>query len=53
MNTSSSNVYSDPYNPNASLFKRAKNRFMTFYYLRQIESEFIDFKTHSILGQTR
>ena len=53
IHTSSSNVFKDPYNPKAPFIKKITNWFLNFYYLRQIETEFVDFKTHSILPQTR
>ncbi len=46
--TTSSSVFRHPYNPNASPFRKLLSKLMNFYYLRQIESEFVDFKTHSI-----
>ncbi len=43
--TLSSHSYKDPYNPNASLVYKMKNKIQTFFSLRNVENEFVDFKT--------
>jgi hypothetical protein len=43
--TMSSFTYKDPYNINAGMLKQIKNKVHTFFSLRNIENEFIDFKS--------
>lgn len=45
--TVSSFAYQDPYNPNGGLLYLIRNKFTNFFQLRQIENEFLDFKTYS------
>ena len=49
--TQSSFTYKDPFNPNRPLFSKVKNGIWTFFATRNIENEFIDFKTHVIQDQ--
>ena len=46
--TQSSFTYKDPYNPNRPLLSSMRNRIWTFFAVRNIENEFIDFKTHNL-----
>lgn len=49
--TQSSFTYKDPYNPNRPLLSKMRNSIWTFFAIRNIENEFIDFKTHNIQDQ--
>jgi hypothetical protein len=49
--TQSSFTYKDPFNPNRPLLSKLRNRVWTFFATRNIENEFIDFKTHVISEQ--
>lgn len=49
--TQSSFTYKDPYNPNRPLLSSMRNRIWTFFAVRNIENEFIDFKTHNLQQQ--
>jgi hypothetical protein len=49
--TQSSFTYKDPFNPNRSLLMKARNRIWTFFSLRNVENEFIDFKPHNVEAQ--
>ena len=49
--TQSSFTYKDPYNPNASILTKIRNRVWTFFSLRNVENEFIDFKPLYLEGQ--
>ena len=51
--TQSSFTYKDPYNPDRSLFFQLVNRVRTSFAVRNIENEFIDFKTFSMDRQFR
>eukprot|EP00347_Sterkiella_histriomuscorum_P008414 403345184 len=51
--TQSSFTYKDPYNPSGSMLYKAKNKFITFFSLRNMENEFIDFKTFHVDNQFR
>lgn len=42
--TSSSFYYKDPFNPSGSILYKIKNMFLTFFSVRNIENEFVDFK---------
>jgi hypothetical protein len=44
--TQSSFAYKDPYMPKGNPIYKLKNRVLTFTALRQIENEFVDFKTY-------
>jgi hypothetical protein len=46
--TQSSFTYKDPFNPNRSLLMKARNKVWTFFAVRNIENEFIDFKVHAL-----
>lgn len=46
--TVSSFAYKDPYNPNGGLIYNIKNKVNNFFQLRNIENEFLDFKTYTI-----
>ena len=46
--TTSSFAYKDPYQLSGGLFYKIKNRVQTFMSLRNIENEFVDFKTYNI-----
>ena len=46
--TQSSFTYKDPYNPNRPLLLKAKNKLWTFFSVRNIENEFIDFKVFNL-----
>ena len=46
--TQSSFTYKDPYNPNRPLILKAKNKLWTFFSVRNIENEFIDFKVFNL-----
>ncbi len=46
--TQSSYTYKDPYNPKAPILYKVKNKVWTFFALRNIENEFIDFKTFHV-----
>ncbi len=49
--TQSSFTYKDPYNPNRPLLSQLGNKVRTFFAIRNIENEFVDFKTHIIHDQ--
>ena len=49
--TQSSFTYKDPYTPYRPLLTTLKNKLWTFFATRNIENEFIDFKTHVIQDQ--
>ena len=49
--TASSFTYKEPYNPNRGLLLKAKNAMWTFFSVRNIENEFIDFKTFNLEPQ--
>ena len=49
--TQSSFTYKDPYSPNRSLLLKARNKVWTFLATRNIENEFIDFKTFTMENQ--
>ena len=51
--TQSSYTYKDPYNPKGSLLYKMRNKVQTFFSLRNIENEFIDFKTFHLDTQLR
>jgi hypothetical protein len=51
--TQSSFTYKDPYNPNGSALYHMRNKLFTFFSVRNIENEFIDFKTFNIDKQFR
>lgn len=51
--TQSSFTYKDPYNPKGSLLYKTRNKIWTFFALRNIENEFIDFKTFHVDTQFR
>jgi hypothetical protein len=51
--TQSSFAYKDPYNPKGSIVYKARNKLQTFFSLRNIENEFIDFKSFHIDSQFR
>ena len=51
--TQSSFTYKDPYNPKGNLLYKAKNKVHTFFSLRNMENEFIDFKTFHLDTQFR
>ena len=51
--TQSSFFYKDPYNPKGGLLYKAKNKVQTFFSLRNVENEFIDFKTFHVDTQFR
>lgn len=46
--TQSSFAYKDPYNPKGSIMYKIRNKVHSFFALRNIENEFIDFKTFAI-----
>ena len=43
--TQSSFTYKDPYNPKGGLVYKVRNKTQSFFALRNMENEFIDFKT--------
>ena len=43
--TTSSFAYKDPYNAKGNILYQLKNKIWTFFTMRNIENEFIDFKT--------
>lgn len=43
--TQSSFAYKDPFNPKGSILYKIRNKIQNFFALRNIENEFIDFKT--------
>ena len=49
--TQSSFAYKDPFKPSGGLFYRIKNSLMTFFSMRNIENEFIDFKKHDLISE--
>jgi hypothetical protein len=49
--TQSSFTYKEPFNPNRSLLSSARNKVWTFFSVRNIENEFIDFKVFSLENQ--
>ena len=49
--TQSSFTYKDPYNPDRPLLSNLRNRCWTFFAIRNIENEFIDFKSHNLQQQ--
>ncbi|CDW85097.1 UNKNOWN [Stylonychia lemnae] len=51
--TQSSFTYKDPYNPKGNILYKAKNKVQTFFSLRNMENEFIDFKTFHLDTQFR
>ena len=51
--TQSSFFYKDPFNPKGGLLYKAKNKVQTFFSLRNVENEFIDFKTFHVDTQFR
>ena len=51
--TQSSFTYKDPYTPNRPLLLKVKNSVWNFFSIRNIENEFIDFKTYSMDRQFR
>ena len=51
--TQSSFTYKDPYHPNRSLPMKFRNKFINFFMIRNLENEFIDFKTYNIEKQFR
>lgn len=46
--TQSSFAYKDPYQPKGNVIYKLKNKLQTFTALRQIENEFVDFKTYQV-----
>ena len=42
--TTSSYFYKDPFNPRGGILYRIKNKLITFFTVRNIENEFVDFK---------
>ena len=46
--TQSSFTYKDPFNPKLSLLMKMRNKVWTFFAVRNIENEFIDFKVHAL-----
>lgn len=51
--TQSSYTYKDPYNPKGNLIYKARNKLWTFFALRNMENEFIDFKSFHVDTQFR
>ena len=51
--TTSSFAYKDPYNPRGGLSYKLRNKVQTFLSIRNIENEFVDFKTYYLDGQIR
>ena len=51
--TTSSFTYKDPYQPKANLLYKARNKLWTFFAMRNIENEFVDFKSYNIDQQFR
>jgi hypothetical protein len=49
--TQSSFTYKDPYNPSGSVIYKMRNKIRTFFSLRNVENEFIDFKTFHVNQQ--
>ena len=46
--TQSSFAYKDPYRPSGNPIYKARNAVWTFFSLRNIENEFVDFKTYNL-----
>ncbi len=51
--TQSSFTYKDPYSPERNPLLQLRNTIWTFFSLRNVENEFIDFKSHNIDTQFR
>lgn len=51
--TQSSFTYKDPYDPSRTFLLKARNKVWTFFSVRNIENEFIDFKTFNMDKQFR
>jgi hypothetical protein len=49
--TQSSFTYKDPYSPNRNMLLKARNSVWTFFSVRNIENEFIDFKVFNLENQ--
>ena len=49
--TQSSFTYKDPYTPHRPFLLKARNSIWTFFAIRNIENEFIDFKTFNMTKQ--
>ena len=47
----SSNFYKDPYHPNGQLVYQLRNKVKTWFGMRNIENEFVDYKSHKINAQ--
>ena len=46
--TQSSFAYKDPYQPKGSLSNKVKGKIQSFFATRNIENEFVDFKSYNI-----
>lgn len=46
--TQSSHAYKNPYNPNANPLVKMQKKVSTFFSVRNIENEFIDFRNYRL-----
>ena len=51
--TQSSLAYKDPYQPRANPAYKMKNKVQSFFAMRNIENEFVDFKSYNLDRQFR
>mmetsp|Transcript_30686 Transcript_30686/g.35124 ORF Transcript_30686/g.35124 Transcript_30686/m.35124 type:complete len:89 (+) Transcript_30686:19-285(+) len=49
--TTSSFYYKDPFNPKANILYKLYNSVVTFFQVRNIENEFVDFKVNELKDQ--
>lgn len=49
--TQSSFAYKDPYRPHMNVAFKAKNKVWSFFAMRNIENEFIDFRSYEVADQ--